>query len=269
MKTETLDVDVVLLCGGKGTRLRDLTGEKLPKSLYKLREKELIDYTLDNLSVIPVKNAVFAVDHKSKNIVDWVKKRHLPYVINFSYQTQPGILAAVKSAMKYTDSPIIVICNTDEIRLGLNLRHAIEDHIQSGRLATMVTTTSSSLFRHRVIEITERYMIKKTYLKQSDYLVTPSQRGLINTGMIIINRDASKMFKGGIGSNWGSIIDRLVENSVMGVYIEYGMKYFNVGTPQEAFEAQHYLLDLHQAPRRNLLLRRGLGFLRAHKHHAR
>ena len=42
-------VDVILLCGGKGTRFREVTGDKVPKSLYKLDGEELIKFTINNL----------------------------------------------------------------------------------------------------------------------------------------------------------------------------------------------------------------------------
>ena len=45
----------VLLCGGRGSRLRTLTGNHLPKSLMPVAERPLIQYTAEQIGAVAIK----------------------------------------------------------------------------------------------------------------------------------------------------------------------------------------------------------------------
>ena len=48
------NLEVIILCGGKGQRLRPIT-ENIPKPMVEIKEKPILSYILDYLSIAELK----------------------------------------------------------------------------------------------------------------------------------------------------------------------------------------------------------------------
>jgi NDP-sugar pyrophosphorylase family protein len=232
-------IDILLLCGGKGTRFRPITQDTMPKSLWKVGGKELIRYTTDGLTPKLIENLIFCVNHLDDRIKSWADRQQYPYKLKFSNQDAPGIPEAVKSALRLANTQHVAICNTDEIRDGFNFESAINFHFSSQATSTMVVTKSNCLFRHRKVELDDNSLITSSELKPSQFTANPNVVGTINTGFIIINRDL--IGNHSMGLDWGTIIDRLIEKRLLYANLQPNLRYFNVGTASELEEAEKFL----------------------------
>ncbi len=230
--------DVILLCGGKGSRLNIVTKDIIPKSLVSVNGKSLMSYTLDSLTPELVGRLIFAVDHYSLAIKEWVSKQALENEVVFS-QSDPGILSAVQAALNFSTSSNIVICNTDEIRLGLRFENVIRFHVSQKNIATMPATLSTNLNRYRLLEIDNNSVIINTQLKSPEFVKNVSVKGLVNIGFIVIRKNSQKYFDDSFGKNWGAIIDPLVQKKLCKA-LPLDVAYFNVGTVEELNEAEKY-----------------------------
>lgn len=234
----------VLPAGGRGTRLRSVTGDEIPKSLLSIGGKELIRYSTDILEPNLVNRLVFAVDYKADQIRDWVLSADFPHIVQFSEQTEPGVLGAISAGSNYVKEDEIIACNTDEVRVGLLLERAISFHERSGRLATMVATKTNRLYRHRLLHVREGDgLVLDTRLKPEEYRKDPDAIGLVNTGFVILNKRAIEYFDPGHNTDWGGIIDPLCDAGQLGAYIDPNILYYNVGTPEELSEAENVLFE--------------------------
>ncbi len=232
----------ILPCGGRGVRLLSLTEGKIPKPLFRIGGKELIRYSTDILDPSIVKRLVFAVDNQADQIRRWVNEQALPHAVSFSEQQVPGVLAAITSASKHVEEDRMVACNTDEIRTGINLNDIIRFHERSGVTATIVATSSNNLFRHRVLAVRERDgHVLRTKLKPDEFRNKPDDVGLVNTGFMIIDKRAMDFFDPNHNGDWGGIIDPLCDAGQLNAYVNYGISYFNVGTPEEYEEADIFM----------------------------
>lgn len=244
MKENFREYGSVLPCGGKGTRLRSLSRDEIPKSLLKIGGKELIRYSTDILSPDLVRRIVFAVDYKSEQIREWVAQENFPHILHFSEQTEPGVLGAITAGAHFVEEDEMIACNTDEVRLRLLLKNVTSYHEKSGRLATMVVTYANRLYRHRVLQVREvDSLVLKTRLKPDEYKKNPEAIGLINTGFLILNKRAIEHFDPKHNTDWGGIIDPLCDARQLGAYIDPTILYFNVGTPEEFYEAEQVLMQ--------------------------
>ncbi|HZE87489.1 MAG TPA: NDP-sugar synthase [Methylomirabilota bacterium] len=234
----------VLPCGGKGTRLAPLSADVLPKSLFPVGGKELIAYSTAVMKPELVNRLVFAVDYKADQVRDWVEAKGFPHPVSFSEQTEPGVLGAIVSAANHVPEDSMVACNTDEVRMGLDLADVLAFHEQSGTLATMVTTRSNRLSRHRLVQVREGdNRVLSTRLKPEEYRSDPERVGLINTGFLVIDKEAMVQFDAGYSRDWGGIIDTLTEAGQLSAYINPEIQYFNVGTPEEYREVDVFLQE--------------------------
>jgi len=242
MKEQNRDYGSILPCGGRGTRLIQVTEDAVPKSLVKVGGLELIRHSIDVLNPQIVKRLVFAVDYRAADIKTWVQNAKFPHIVQFSEQKEPGVLSAIASGAEYVVEDSMVACNTDEVRMGLKIADVVKYHEAQGTLATMVVAYSNNLSRHRVIEVRESDgRILKTNLKPNEYKNHPEKIGLINTGFLILEKRALEYFDPAHNKDWSGIIDPLCDAGQISAYIDKKIRYFNVGTPEEYEEAEKYL----------------------------
>ena len=164
--------NVALLCGGRGSRLEKLIGDNMPKPLFKIANKELISYSIELFNPNFVDKLIFAVDHKSEAIVNWAESVNLPYNIEFSTQTVPGVLEAIREASKHAKDRFI-FCNSDEIRLNLDIRDVIKSHERSGFLATVIGGYTNELHREAVLDMQKNNLVTSVRFRDEQYKQTP------------------------------------------------------------------------------------------------
>ena len=68
MSTELKDIDVVILCGGLGTRLRSAVSDR-PKALAKIDDKTFLDVLIDDLLKHGFKNIILCVGYLKEQII--------------------------------------------------------------------------------------------------------------------------------------------------------------------------------------------------------
>ena len=69
-----IDVDVVIMAGGLGTRLKPITNI-IPKPLIPVGEKPIIEIIIDNFMKHQVSNFYISVNYKAKMIEDYLKDK--------------------------------------------------------------------------------------------------------------------------------------------------------------------------------------------------
>lgn len=240
----TSPVDVILLCGGKGTRFREVTQDKVPKSLFKLNDFELIKFTTDNLDFSLVNSLIFAVDHHAESVMEWAKAQQFSCPVHFSTQTEPGVLGAVKAALSYVTTDSFIVCNTDEMRDGISMKELLKHHSTNPKSkATMLTTFSDHLSQHRVITTNSDNIVTASELKNPLYKDQETAVKQINVGFIVFKKDAVPLFDAVHGNDWSSLIHPLIDARLMGAALNPTIHYFNIGTAHELEQARSYLMN--------------------------
>jgi len=110
-------LSLIILAAGKGTRLN----ANKPKCLYKLNNKPLIDYLLDNFSALKPKQIIIVIGYKKELLIQHLQKRPE----NFIFVEQKKLLGtahAVKLALKKIKPNIenILVTNSDDAFLYKN-----------------------------------------------------------------------------------------------------------------------------------------------------
>lgn len=240
----------ILLSGGKGKRMHELTQDRLPKSLVSVNGKTLLQYSIDHLKPQIIKAYVFALDHHADQIQDWVIRQNFPQKLMFSYQKDAGVALAIQSASLQVKRDEMTTCNSDEIRLQLPLEEILATSIkqmQRGKLATMVVTHANHLHRHRMITLreTDGHVIS-TRLKPREYLTRSDDIGLVNTGFFILAKRALEYLDFSQGRDWNALIEPLCDAGLLGAHLVPNMPFFNVGTMEEYNDAVNFFNTSHK-----------------------
>lgn len=107
-----LPIDVVMMAGGKGERLRPLT-EKTPKPLLKVGEKSIIDYNVERLISYGVNNISVTVNYLGEQIEEHFSKPINGVKVNCVREPQfLGTIGSIKFVKEFYNDTVLVM-NSD------------------------------------------------------------------------------------------------------------------------------------------------------------
>ena len=84
----------LILCGGKGERLRPIT-KKIPKPLVEINNEPILSYQLKFLKKQGIENFIIATGYKSKLIEDYLDKNFKSYNIKVNNSGNVNIMKRI------------------------------------------------------------------------------------------------------------------------------------------------------------------------------
>lgn len=108
------DIDIFILCGGKGRRLRKVSGG-LPKPLVKMGDRPFLDILIAYLRRYGFKRFILGTGYRADFIKKYYKARKIPGAeIVFSRESRPlGTGGALKKSKHYIKSGVFFVLNGD------------------------------------------------------------------------------------------------------------------------------------------------------------
>ena len=114
------ELTVVILCGGKGLRLRPLTKE-LPKPLIKINEKSILENIIIYFLKYKVKNFVIATGYKKELIEQFIQKRFKKQNIKAIYTgLNSDIIVRLQKSSTYSKKYFLVCYGDTMVDIDLN-----------------------------------------------------------------------------------------------------------------------------------------------------
>jgi len=103
-------MQVLILCGGKGTRLRPLT-KTIPKPMLEFGGKPFLEYLIEYYKKNDIKDFILAVGYLKEQIVEYFGNgKKFGVNIKYSFEEKPlGTGGAVYNAKKYLKGNFIVV----------------------------------------------------------------------------------------------------------------------------------------------------------------
>jgi len=174
------NVSVVVMAGGKGTRLYPYT-KILPKPLIPIGDIPIVERILDGFFEYGIKDFIMTVNYKKNMIKSYFAEIDKGYNIEYIEEENPlGTSGSLKLITKKFDRPVIVT-NCD-ILIRINYQKLYTYHKESGNAITIVTAMKNDTIPYGVIYSKENGEI--------DHMVEkPTRSYLVNTGMYVINSD--------------------------------------------------------------------------------
>jgi len=173
-----IDIPVVLMAGGKGTRLKPLTNV-IPKPLLPVGDKTILEEIMDQFEGIGCRRFYMSVNYKSDVMRFYIDQLDHKYNIVFIEETKPlGTIGSV-SLLKDVISTPFFVSNCD-ILIDQDYRDVYEYHINNRNDLTIVTAIKTIRIPYGVIEAGKDGLM--TGLQEK-----PEQTYMINTGVYILN----------------------------------------------------------------------------------
>jgi len=113
IKDKLKEVDVVVLCGGMGSRLAPVVNDR-PKPMAEINHQPFLDVLIDYFCGFGLRRFVLCAGYMSEVIQDYYgpKAGHLEFIISCEH-TLLGTAGSVKNAQKFIQSDPFLVANGD------------------------------------------------------------------------------------------------------------------------------------------------------------
>jgi glucose-1-phosphate cytidylyltransferase len=99
---------VLILCGGKGERLRPFTDD-IPKPLIEINNKPILGYVIDHILAFGIDEIIIAVGYRSNKIQEYIEDKYSSYKFIISDQGDVDIVERIRSVAQDVKSDMIVL----------------------------------------------------------------------------------------------------------------------------------------------------------------
>ena len=181
---EQIHLPVVIMAGGKGTRLKPITNV-IPKPLVPIGDKTILEEIMNQFESIGCKKFYMSVNYKSDMMRFYVEHLDHHYDIDFFEESKPlGTIGSVSLLKEKITTPFFV--SNCDIMIDQDYRDVYDYHIQNKNDLTIVTAVKSIKIPYGVIETgTDGLMVG---LKEK-----PEITYMINTGVYILNHECIEL----------------------------------------------------------------------------
>lgn len=221
---------ILILCGGKGTRLRPIT-EEIPKPMVHLKGKPIIEHILYLLSRQGFSEFVIAIGYKGEIIKDYFNRIDNGYKIEFRDAGDCSMMERILDAKDILGDTFLVVYG-DTIA-DVNLKDLLEFHKLNSAGVTITTYKMQSHFGivessddGRVIEFKEK----------------PILDHWINIGFMVFDKVALEQFRK--GCNLIEFFNALIKKGKLYEYRHNG-KHITVNTEKEKQESEKEVIDFY------------------------
>lgn len=178
-----IDLPVVIMAGGKGTRLRPLTNV-IPKPMIPVGEKTILEEIMNQFEAIGCTRFYMSVNFKVDILKYYLDSLDHEYDISFFQEDKPlGTIGSVSLLKGKINSPFFV--SNCDIVIDQDYRDVYDYHIENQNDLTIVTAVKSFRIPYGVVETGENGLLLG--LKEK-----PEQTYMVNTGVYILNPECIK-----------------------------------------------------------------------------
>lgn len=183
----TRDIDVLILCGGKGKRLKALVSDR-PKPMAEVNKKPFLDILLEHISSFGFKRVILCTGYMAGYIETYYKNKFSDLNILFSAEKGPlGTAGGVKNAEGILKSNPFLVMNGDSI-CRVDLKKFFSFHINKKALSSIALADindasdygSVSIDKeNRILSFIEKHGSGSSYVNAGVYFLDKSILSLI------------------------------------------------------------------------------------------
>jgi len=185
---EKLNVPVVVMAGGKGTRMEPFT-KVLPKPLVPIHEKPIIEHIIERFTEIGCSAFYLTVNYKEKILKAYFEELQPEYDVVFVDEKEPlGTAGSMQYLKGKFDKPFFVT-NCDII-IKTDCRVLYEFHQKNNYDITLVASAKEYIIPYGACSLNEDGHLSHINEK-------PKYNFLINTGLYVLNPDVLNFIPNG------------------------------------------------------------------------
>ncbi len=197
-------IPVVVMAGGKGTRLEPFT-DILPKPLIPINRKSILEHVFEKFVDYGLKNFILSINYKSKILKAFFDELNPEYQITFLEEKKPLGTAGALANIILKNEKNFFVTNSDII-LNLDYNDLLNFHLVNKNIVTCVVATKDYVIPYGTCKINSSG--KLLQLKEK-----PTYNFLVNTGMYLFDKTVLKFIKKNEKLDMNELIITLMKNN--------------------------------------------------------
>lgn len=134
--------DVVILCGGLGTRLRSVVSDR-PKPMAVIQDRPFLDFVIDHLVAQHCTRLIFSTGYQGACIEGHVSKRtDIDAIISQEHQPL-GTAGALRACLPLINTETVLVLNGDSL-CRIHFQSLLATHRQQAAVATLAVVPSKN-----------------------------------------------------------------------------------------------------------------------------
>lgn len=234
-------IEVILMAGGKGTRLRPFT-HVLPKPLVPLGEISILEMVLKQLKNYGFKNIAISVGYKAE-IIMAVIGRGERFDLNISYYKEDIPIGTIGSLTEINNLADDFIVMNGDICTNLNFMDFYNYHKNTNSIATIASLIRKDRLPFGILEINDQ---NKTIV---GFKEKPLVEYVVSMGVNAFKVDILELIPHKQFFGFDDLMLKMIEQNMNPHYMLFNGLWYDVGRPDdyermlESFEnnPEHYL----------------------------
>lgn len=134
--------DIVILCGGLGTRLRSVVSDR-PKPMALIHDRPFLDWVVDHVLSQGFTRIIFATGHRGEWIARHYEGRR-DFMAVMAHEDQPrGTAGALRACRPLIETDTVVVMNGDSL-CRLDLHRLLAAHVEREARATLAAVPAGN-----------------------------------------------------------------------------------------------------------------------------
>jgi len=229
-------IDVVILSGGQGMRLRKIISDR-PKPMVEINQRPFLDMVINYISKYGFRRFILCVGYMAEVIQSYYLKKAGPQEILFSYEDKPlGTAGAVKNAERLILSSPFLVMNGDSF-CAVDVSRFFDFHLKKGALLSMVVVGTEDTKDYGLVTLDDSDRIIRFAEKKRK-----KEKAFINTGIYLFEKDILSLIPSSTKySLEHDLFPKLVGQEFYGYITE--AKLIDIGTPKRYAQARRYFYE--------------------------
>ncbi|MCR8708720.1 nucleotidyltransferase family protein [Campylobacter sp. RM5063] len=204
LKEKSFENEVVLMVGGLGSRLGELT-KNTPKPMLKIGKKPILENIVLNFKEQGFKKFIFCVNYKKEVICDYFQEGK-SWGVEISYIKEKQKLGTAGALSLVKDMKKSFIVMNGDILTKLDFDQLIQEHKKSKAVMSVVLREFKHQIPYGIVKISNNDI--------KDIEEKPIQKFLVSAGIYVLEPEVLKYIKKDVYLDMPNLIKRLLDKKL-------------------------------------------------------
>ena len=203
MSQNKLDIPVIIMAGGKGTRL-DPFSRIFPKPLIPIGDKPIIEIVIDEFRKQGIDKYYLTINYKGEMIESYFNHIQKDYQIEY---IRENIFLGTAGSLKLLEKKInnVFIVSNCDVLVKADFREVVEIHQKQNASLTILSSIQYYKLPYGIVEFKEGGKVIRI-LEKPEYTFP------INTGVYILSKESLRFIPKNISFDMTDLIEILIKN---------------------------------------------------------
>lgn len=180
-------MQAVIMAGGKGTRLWELTHNEIPKPMAPIKGKPLLEWQVECLKRNGISNVIMVIGHLGNVIREYFGdgSKHGVYITYFEETIPLGTAGALSQLEDRLERDFLLVFG--DILFDVDIQRMVKFHIANGSLATLFVHPNGHPFDSDLVIVDKKNRVVKFDSKHNERAYW--YKNCVNAGLYVMHRD--------------------------------------------------------------------------------